>query len=117
MRSGRTRHEQERFISLLLTWVRSTESMDGLGTGSIAQSRPFASPQPWSKSILFVPPMQGQQTSPALQGAVQLSAADKERVYQLVYELNQPEKRENALLELSKKRESFPDLAPILWFV
>lgn len=25
-------------------------------------------------------------------------------------------KRENALYELSKKRESFPDLAPVLWY-
>ena len=26
-----------------------------------------------------------------------------------------PQNRENALLELSKKRESFPELAPYLW--
>eukprot|EP00897_Mesotaenium_endlicherianum_P006577 jgi/Mesen1/5948/ME000301S05073 len=34
---------------------------------------------------------------------------------QLVLELIIPEQRENALLDLSKKREAFPDLAPILW--
>ncbi|BBN17953.1 CCR4-NOT transcription complex subunit 9 [Marchantia polymorpha subsp. ruderalis] len=34
---------------------------------------------------------------------------------QLVLELIVPEQRENALLDLSKKREAFPDLAPILW--
>ena len=34
---------------------------------------------------------------------------------QLVLELTDPARRENALLELSKKREAFPDLAPILW--
>ena len=33
----------------------------------------------------------------------------------LVLELTNPEQREAALLELSKKREAFPDLAPILW--
>ena len=33
----------------------------------------------------------------------------------LVLELSNPEQREGALLELSKKREAFPDLAPILW--
>ncbi len=43
------------------------------------------------------------------------SAADKERIYQLVLELANPETRESALLELSKKREAVPDLAPILW--
>eukprot|EP01112_Ceratiomyxa_fruticulosa_P014691 TRINITY_DN4229_c0_g1_i1.p1 TRINITY_DN4229_c0_g1~~TRINITY_DN4229_c0_g1_i1.p1 ORF type:complete len:316 (-),score=35.80 TRINITY_DN4229_c0_g1_i1:178-1125(-) len=36
-------------------------------------------------------------------------------ICQLVLELSIPEKRESALLELSKKRESVPDLAPILW--
>ncbi|EGC31400.1 hypothetical protein DICPUDRAFT_156755 [Dictyostelium purpureum] len=42
---------------------------------------------------------------------------DKEtlqHVYQLVKDLTIPEKRENALVDLSKKRESIPDLAPIL---
>ncbi|WVY92381.1 hypothetical protein V8G54_031469 [Vigna mungo] len=34
---------------------------------------------------------------------------------QLVLELSNPELRENALLELSKKRELFQDLAPLLW--
>lgn len=34
---------------------------------------------------------------------------------QLVLELCDPELRENALLELSKKREIFHDLAPLLW--
>jgi CCR4-NOT transcription complex subunit 9 len=33
----------------------------------------------------------------------------------LVKQLIDPEQREVVLLELSKKRESFPDLAPILW--
>jgi len=45
--------------------------------------------------------------------AVQM-ASDKE-VYQLVLELTASEQRESGLLELSKKRESVPDLAPILW--
>eukprot|EP00291_Cryptomonas_curvata_P024017 CAMPEP_0172164030 /NCGR_PEP_ID=MMETSP1050-20130122/7613_1 /TAXON_ID=233186 /ORGANISM="Cryptomonas curvata, Strain CCAP979/52" /LENGTH=270 /DNA_ID=CAMNT_0012834311 /DNA_START=217 /DNA_END=1025 /DNA_ORIENTATION=+ len=40
---------------------------------------------------------------------------DKEKLYQLVAELSREETREAALLELSKKREAFPDLAPILW--
>lgn len=30
-------------------------------------------------------------------------------------DLTSPTTRENALLELSKKRESFPELAPYLW--
>ncbi|POM64608.1 Cell differentiation protein rcd1 [Phytophthora palmivora] len=39
----------------------------------------------------------------------------KEQLYALVLELSSPEQRESALLELSKKREEFPELAPILW--
>ena len=38
-----------------------------------------------------------------------------ENVEQLVLELTNPSTRENALLELSKKRETFPELAPYLW--
>lgn len=34
---------------------------------------------------------------------------------QLVAALQDPETRENALLDLSKKRDMFADLAPILW--
>lgn len=37
------------------------------------------------------------------------------QVYQWINELSNPETRESALLELSKKRESVPDLAPMLW--
>merc|ERR1719329_1247798 len=40
---------------------------------------------------------------------------DSEKIFILVAELTNPEQRESALLELSKKRESFVDLAPILW--
>lgn len=36
-------------------------------------------------------------------------------VEQLVLDLTNPQARENALLELSKKREAFPELAIYLW--
>uniref|UniRef100_A0A1B6EIN7 CCR4-NOT transcription complex subunit 9 n=2 Tax=Cuerna arida TaxID=1464854 RepID=A0A1B6EIN7_9HEMI len=42
-------------------------------------------------------------------------SVDREKVYQWIVELANPETRENALLELSKKREVVPDLAPMLW--
>ncbi|KAF4661537.1 Cell differentiation protein RCD1 [Perkinsus olseni] len=48
--------------------------------------------------------------------AAAASQAEKEKIYLLVLDLTIPEKREQALLELSKRRESFPDLAPILWY-
>jgi CCR4-NOT transcription complex subunit 9 len=38
-----------------------------------------------------------------------------EDLYPLVLQLTSPEQRESALLELSKKREAYPDLAPVLW--
>lgn len=37
-------------------------------------------------------------------------------IHQLVSDLLNPELRENALLDLSKKRETVADLAPILWY-
>lgn len=44
-----------------------------------------------------------------------LVPVDSEKIYQWVHELSSPETRENALLELSKKREVVPDLALMLW--
>eukprot|EP01038_Epipyxis_sp_PR26KG_P004162 gene4162-5926_t len=43
------------------------------------------------------------------------NAAETKELHGLVAQLIYPEQRETALLELSKKRESFPDLAPVLW--
>lgn len=41
--------------------------------------------------------------------------SEAQHVEALVYHLINPVTREEALLELSKKRESFPELAPYLW--
>lgn len=41
--------------------------------------------------------------------------SDITELYPLVISLNSPNDREAALAELSKKRESFPELAPVLW--
>lgn len=55
-------------------------------------------------------------TSPVKQAVTTaLAQVDREKIYQWINELSSPETRENALLELSKKRESVPDLAPMLW--
>lgn len=40
---------------------------------------------------------------------------EREKIYQWILELATVETKENALLELSKKREVVPDLAPMLW--
>ena len=40
---------------------------------------------------------------------------EAEKIFLLVLELTNPDMRESSLLELSKRRETFPDLAPILW--
>jgi CCR4-NOT transcription complex subunit 9 len=40
---------------------------------------------------------------------------EEEKMYQLVLDLMNPMTREQSLVELSKKRESYEDLAPILW--
>ncbi|CAL8144025.1 unnamed protein product [Orchesella dallaii] len=43
-------------------------------------------------------------------------AVDRDKIYQWIAELSNPATRENALLELSKKREVVLDLAPLLWY-
>ncbi|CAG8805744.1 3314_t:CDS:1, partial [Racocetra fulgida] len=40
---------------------------------------------------------------------------EEEKIYSLVTELTNPANREQALVELSKKREQYEDLALILW--
>lgn len=54
--------------------------------------------------------MSSQQSPANLQQSV-----EREKIYQWIIELTHPDTRENALLELSKKREVVPDLAPMLW--
>ncbi|XP_037542227.1 CCR4-NOT transcription complex subunit 9-like [Nematolebias whitei] len=54
-------------------------------------------------------------TGTAVTNVTALAQVDREKIYQWINELSSPETRENALLELSKKRESVPDLAPMLW--
>lgn len=41
--------------------------------------------------------------------------SEEDKIYQLITELLDPETRETALLELSKKREMYEDLALVLW--
>ncbi|WWC91162.1 cell differentiation protein rcd1 [Kwoniella dendrophila CBS 6074] len=43
------------------------------------------------------------------------AGSDEEKIYILITELLEPETREGALLELSKKRELYEDLALVLW--
>ncbi|ANQ08598.1 Cell differentiation protein rcd1 [Plasmodium coatneyi] len=40
---------------------------------------------------------------------------EKRKIYQLVFDLCYSDKRESALLELSRKRETYQDIAPVLW--
>lgn len=51
----------------------------------------------------------------SLGGANWKKDQELERVVQYILQLRDPEKREQALQELSKKRESFLNLAPLLW--
>ena len=44
-----------------------------------------------------------------------MPSAEERRVLQWIAQLMDTERRESALLELSKKREQFPQLALILW--
>jgi len=71
--------------------------------------------------LLFVPGCTGCVRYKDMQGAgpsvgvTPGRAPGTDEVYHLVHDLRVSEKREMALLELSKRRESLTDLAPILW--
>lgn len=54
----------------------------------------------------------GQQQVPIGAGGPQ---TEEDKIYALILDLTNPAMREGALLELSKKREAYEDLAPILW--
>lgn len=41
--------------------------------------------------------------------------SEEEKIHQMITELLDPAKREEALTELSKKREQYEDLALVLW--
>ena len=60
-------------------------------------------------------PNQGVGTYPGTSPAIPPVAHEEQKVYGLVIDLLNPEKREGALLELSKKREQYDDLALVLW--
>lgn len=47
--------------------------------------------------------------------ALALAAHEEQKIYSLVVDLLDPTAREGALLELSKKREQFDELALVLW--
>lgn len=44
-----------------------------------------------------------------------INMGEENKIYGLVIELMDPDSREAALLELSKKREQYDDLALVLW--
>ena len=44
-----------------------------------------------------------------------LAGVDRDKIYQWINDLSSLDTRETALLELSKKRETVQDLAPMLW--
>lgn len=45
-----------------------------------------------------------------------IATVDPKELTNLILQLINPDLRENAISELSKRRESFPDLAPVLWY-
>lgn len=59
-------------------------------------------------------PIHNLNAQPSLQPTTS-NAQQYQRIYQYVLELCKPDKRESALLELSKRREEVPELAPLLW--
>ena len=61
------------------------------------------------------PPTFSQRRPHTLLNVRYLAIHEDEKIYSLVIDLMDPNTREGALLELSKKREQYDDLALVLW--
>lgn len=72
----------------------------------------YYSPPPVIGSSVEQPPVFGVGMH---SGAPRLGSLEEEKIVALVADLMDAQTRESALLELSKKREQFDDLALILW--
>ena len=86
---------------------------------AVASPLPFAPPCSQRSAPAALAPLERLCERMMLPPTAQPSSADgqedSEKIFLLVAELTNPEQRESALLELSKRRETFVDLAPILW--
>ncbi|KAI8377310.1 cell differentiation protein rcd1 [Blakeslea trispora] len=75
---------------------------------------------PMSTAFAMQPQPQPQhpqpQPQPQPQPEQKLQQLDEEKIYGLVLDLLNPSSREQALLDLSKKREQYEDLALVLWY-
>lgn len=83
---------------------RPSSAIGGAAFNLQGQSTLSAAPGPASATV-----------NPTISAPVQKGSGGMDELLPLVMQLTNPEQRENVLLELSKKRESFQDLAPILW--
>lgn len=75
---------------------------------------PYSTPPPSNASTATPGPV-AHPIPQYLQGTGQATQNDDAKIYQLVINLLDPAEREVALLDLSKKREQYEDLALILW--
>jgi CCR4-NOT transcription complex subunit 9 len=100
---------------------RSTNGQGGNNTDPFAYSQmmnnnnnqppQLSQQQPMSANFAAMQQQQQQQ-----QHEQKLQQLDEEKIYGLVVELLNPATREQALLDLSKKREQYEDLALVLWY-
>src|SRR4051812_35031956 len=84
-------------------------NMNPLGA---APPGPYGPPGVGDLMDAAVGPAPGVSSKMAAQAAQAQQYMDEEKVYQLILDLTNPQTREQALLELSKKREAYEDLAP-----
>lgn len=77
----------------------------------------YSETPPLSTGPALTLPVPHQQIGSFLPNTVNTNTGVQEdnKIYTLVIELTDPSTRESALLELSKKREQYDDLALVLW--
>lgn len=86
-----------------------------LSNVNVASQNPSSNLFPSNLQVLGANPVSATQGSSSVVSQLTSTSGGMDELLPLVMQLTNPEQREGVLLELSKKRESFSDLAPILW--
>jgi len=97
--------------------ISNSVGLAGAGTNQAVSYTIGTTNSPLSTAVNTVP-VSRNVSAPASSSAANANASNtvnRDQVYTWIQELSSPDTREHALIELSKKREVLPDLAPMLW--
>ena len=95
--------------------VLNSTGLAGPGTNLAVAYSIGSTNSPLTTSVNIVPVNRNVSAPSSSTNANVTNAVNRDQVYTWIQELSSPDSREHALIELSRKREVLPDLAPMLW--